>query len=54
MKQLNGKVETRQQATEMERYLRDDDVVDEVCELAFDLKTPLLKVLAEIQAKLPA
>jgi hypothetical protein len=29
-------------------------VVAEVCELAFDLKTPLLQVLSEIRDHLPA
>ena len=53
-KQLSGKMETQQQATEMARYLQDDEVVAEVCELAYDLKTPLLKVLREIQHQLTA
>lgn len=54
LKQLSGKMETRQQAAEMERYLLEDDVVAEVCELAYDLKTPLLKVLKEIRPQLLA
>jgi hypothetical protein len=54
MKQLNGQLETRQQATEMERYLQQDEVVADVCELAFDLKTPLLRILNEIKPRLAA
>jgi hypothetical protein len=52
MKQLSAKLETRQQAVEMERYLKQDDVVADVSKLAFDLKNPLLEVLAEITPQL--
>jgi hypothetical protein len=38
----------------MDRYLNDDGVVADVSELAFDLKTPLLRVLGEISPLLPA
>jgi hypothetical protein len=54
LRQLNAKVETQQQAAEMERYLQQDDVVAEICELAFDLKTPLLAVLGQIKPQLAA
>src|SRR5262249_54675190 len=54
LKQLTGTLETRQQATEMARYLRQDDVVADICELAFDLQTPLLKVLNQMTPLLPA
>lgn len=54
MKQINGTLETRQQSVELERYLDQDEVVADVCELAFDIKTPLLKVLRGIQPHLPA
>ena len=54
IKQLSGKVETRQQAAEMTRYLEDDEVVADVSELAFDVKTPLLKVLTAITPALQA
>jgi hypothetical protein len=54
MTRLKAPLMTRRQAAEMERYLRDDDVVADICELAFDLKTPLLKVLAEITPQLSA
>ena len=54
LRQINGELVTQRQATEMDRYLRDDDVVADISELAFDLKTPLLKVLSEITPLLPA
>jgi hypothetical protein len=54
MKQLNGKMETQQQATELDRYLQQDDVVAEISERIFDLKTPLLKALGEITPQLLA
>jgi hypothetical protein len=54
LKQLNGQMQTQRQAVEMERYLLEDEVVAEVCELAFDLKTPLLRVLKELKVQLPA
>jgi hypothetical protein len=54
MRQLKAEMTTKKDATEMERYLKDDDVVASVCELAFDLKTPLLKVLADIKGQWPA
>jgi hypothetical protein len=54
IRQLKAKMETKQDAAEMERYLERDDVVATVCELAFDLKTPLLKVLSEIKNQLAA
>ena len=54
LRQINGELLTQRQATEMDRYLRDDDVVADISELAFDLKTPLLKVLSEIAPLLPA
>ncbi|HEX5270520.1 MAG TPA: hypothetical protein VFW33_08550 [Gemmataceae bacterium] len=54
LKQLKGEMQTQQQAAEMERYLREDEVVADVSELAFDLRTPLRKVLAEITPQLTA
>ena len=53
LRQINGELVTKRQATEMQRYLSDDDVVADVSELAFDLKTPLLKVLDQIASSLP-
>jgi hypothetical protein len=54
LNRLTSNMETRQQATEMARYLRQDDVVADICELAFDLQTPLLKVLNQMTPLLPA
>lgn len=54
LRQLKGELATQRQAAEMDRYLQDDDVVADVSELAFDLKTPLLQVLGEITPLLPA
>jgi hypothetical protein len=51
-KQLSGTVATRQQAAEMERFLRDDDVVADISAMVFDLKTPLLEVLTAITPEL--
>jgi hypothetical protein len=54
LKQLSGEMRTRQQAAEMTRFLEEDEVVADVSELAFDLKTPLQQVLAEITPQLSA
>jgi hypothetical protein len=54
LRQLKGEMRSKKQAVEMERYLKDDDVVADVCKLAFDMKTPLLKVVAEIKDQLAA
>jgi len=39
LRQLSGQLSTKRQATEMERYLSDDEVVADVSEFAFDLKS---------------
>jgi len=52
--QLGGAMESQKQANEMLSYLAADEVVANVCDLAFDLKTPLLKVLKAIQPQLAA
>ena len=54
LRQLNGKLETQRQAGEMDRYLKQDEVVAAICEMVFDLKTPLLKVLEKLTPLLPA
>lgn len=54
LKQLSGTLATRREAAEMDRYLSQDEVVADVSQLAFDLKTPLLKLLGEIKPLLPA
>ena len=37
-----------QQVKELERWLKDDDVVTDVCELAEDIRTPLLGALGKL------
>jgi hypothetical protein len=54
MRQIKAPMETQQNAIEMERYLEDDEVVAEVCEFAFDLRSPLLKIIKQIKWRLPA
>jgi hypothetical protein len=54
LKQLGGAMESQKQANEMLNYLEGDEVVANVCDLGFDLKTPLLKVLKEIRPQLAA
>jgi hypothetical protein len=34
------------------RYLTEDDVVEDVCDLAFDIRKPLLTPLVELQRQL--
>ena len=41
------------QVVSLERYLVQDDVVFDVCELAYDFRTPLLKSLNQLKAQLP-
>ena len=41
------------QVVSLERYLIQDDVVFDVCDLAYDFRTPLLTSLNELKAQLP-
>jgi hypothetical protein len=52
LSQISGEMLTQRQADVMLNYLKDDDVVANVSELAFDLKTPLVNVLDEIRPQL--
>ena len=45
MKNLTAEPTTLQQVTELQKYLGSDDVVQDVCELAEDIRTPLLRAL---------
>jgi len=54
MKNLTESPTTLRQVTELENYLGEDDVVDEVCELADDFRTPLFKVLVRLRAAMTA
>jgi hypothetical protein len=46
---LTEKPATKQQIAELERYLGDDDVVLDVCELAYDIRTRPLAALADLK-----
>ena len=54
LRQLKAKMETQQEAAEMERYLDQNDVVTAIDILAFPLKRLLLDLLNEIKPALPA
>ena len=51
-RQLTAKPDTLQQVAELERYLREDDVVADVCDFAHNIRGPLLRCLAQIKAAL--
>lgn len=50
--QLNGTPDTMQKVLETEKYLQQDDVVEDVCDLAQDIRTPLLAAIAQLKAVL--
>src|SRR6185295_13193175 len=50
-RQLTAQPSTPQQIAELEAYLTKDDVVADICDLAFDLKTPLLGALSTLRAE---
>lgn len=54
IKQLTERPTTTQQVAALERYLGQDEVVAEVCEFAFDLRTPLLNAIDRLKAGLEA
>ncbi len=54
VKNLTAEPRTSQQVAELVRYLDKDDVVLDVSEFASDIRTPLLKVLAQLHKALPA
>jgi hypothetical protein len=54
VKRLASPIDTRQQAEEMQKYLGDDEVVADVCEMAFDFRTPLLGALAALVQRIAA
>lgn len=53
-KNLTAEPATLQQITELQTWLGSDDVVNDVCELAEDIRTPLLGALAQLRAGHPA
>ena len=54
MKNITAEPATLQQVTELRRWLSTDDVVNDVCELAADVRTPLLVPLERMHALLKA
>ncbi len=39
---------TPEQVNELDRYLSQDDVIDDICNFAFDIRTPLLEALPQL------
>jgi len=54
MKNITAEPATLQQVTELRKWLSTDDVVNDVCELAADVRTPLLVPLERMHALLKA
>jgi len=54
IKNLTAEPSTLQQVSELQRWLADDDVVNDVCELAEDIRTPLLGALGQLRTALAA
>lgn len=54
IKNLTEAPSTVQQVKDLERWLKDDDVVTDVCELADDIRTPLLNALGELRETMAA
>jgi len=52
VKQLTAEPGTAQQVLELQRWLGEDDVVADVCDMGHDIRVPLLAVLAPLQAAL--
>ncbi|MGC3968494.1 MAG: hypothetical protein QM775_14285 [Pirellulales bacterium] len=48
--QISGTPDTKQKVTEMEKYLNEDDAVQDICDLAQDIREPLLKATARLKA----
>jgi ribosomal protein L12E/L44/L45/RPP1/RPP2 len=53
MAQLTQEPASEQQVVNLQRYLLQDDVVFDVCELSYDFRTPLLQTLNALKAVLP-
>jgi hypothetical protein len=54
MKKLNATPDGQQEVAELQRYLREDAVVSDICELAEDIRTPMLRALDRLQTQLTA
>lgn len=51
IKNLTAAPSTPQQVTDLQNYLGSDDVVHDVCEMAQDIRTPLLGALSDLRAQ---
>jgi len=54
VKRLNVKLSNRQQVAELKGYLHEDAVVSDICDLAEDIRSPMLSALERLQAQLAA
>jgi len=54
MKNISAAPSSVRQVTELQHYLGSDDVVHDVCDLADDIRTPLLRVLERLRAQVAA
>ena len=54
IKNLTAEPDTPQKAAELERWIRDDDVVQDVSAMAEDIRTPLLDVIEDLKSSLAA
>lgn len=54
IKNLTEEPSTLKQVNELQRWLADDDVVTDVCELAEDIRTPLLGALSQLRDAIAA
>ena len=54
MKKLNATPDRQQQVAELQRYLREDAVVSDICELVEDIRSPMLRALDRLQTQLTA
>ena len=54
VKNLTAQPATLQQVTELQHYIGSDDIVDDVCSLAEDIRTPLLGALGQLRAAMAA
>ncbi len=54
LNKLSVEQPTPEQVTELQRYLGADNIVSDLCELADDIRTPLLGALGQLQTALAA
>ena len=54
MKNLTAEPKTLQQVSELQRWLGTDEVVEDVCDLIEDLRTPLYEALDDLRGQLAA